>query len=80
MPLFLFFFSPRITLQRRLLVSGKKHMELHQFSEAAADFERVVHYVPLSTLGIEAARLGGGISLYDLKDYPKAIFFSFVIS
>jgi tetratricopeptide (TPR) repeat protein len=69
------FFSPRITLQRRLLVSGKHHLELRQFTDAAADFERVVHYVPRSPLGLEAARLGGGIWLYELKDYPRAIFF-----
>src|ERR1700677_1782029 len=69
------FFSPRITLQRRLLLSGKHHLEEHQYAEAAEDFERVVHYVPLSPLGVEAARLGGGLCLYELKDYPKAIFF-----
>jgi tetratricopeptide (TPR) repeat protein len=68
-------FSPKITLQRRLLVSGKHHQELRQWLDAAADFERVVHYVPRSPLGLEAARLGGGVCLYELKDYPRAIFF-----
>jgi tetratricopeptide (TPR) repeat protein len=69
------FFSPRITLQRRLLVSGKNNLEIRNYIEAAADFERVVHYVPRSPLGLEAARLGGGVCLYELKDYPRAIFF-----
>jgi tetratricopeptide (TPR) repeat protein len=69
------FFSPRITLQRRLLVSGKHNLEIRNYKDAAADFERVVYYVPRSPLGLEAARLGGGVCLYELKDYPKAIFF-----
>ena len=65
------FFSPRITLQRRLLVSGKHNLEIRNYSEAAADFERVVHYVPRSPLGLEAARLGGGVCLYGIWELLK---------
>jgi tetratricopeptide (TPR) repeat protein len=68
-------FSPKIALEKRLLSSGKHYEELREWKDAADEFERCVHYAPQSQAGVEAARLGGGIALYELKDYQKAIFF-----
>src|SRR5205085_2383304 len=66
---------PKMSLERRLIASGKSYQEHRQWGEAAEEFERVVRYAPGSSSGLEAARLGGGICLYELKDYLKAVFF-----
>jgi tetratricopeptide (TPR) repeat protein len=68
-------FSPKTSLEQRLLKSGKMHQALQEFKDAIEDYERVVRYAPESTSGLEAARLGGGVCLYELKNYEKAIFF-----
>jgi tetratricopeptide (TPR) repeat protein len=68
-------FLPKMSLERRLLTSGKLLRENKEFAEAVAEFERAVRYSPSSWVGLESARLGGVVSLYDLKDYEKAVFF-----
>src|SRR5438067_2132589 len=66
---------PKMSLEHRLISSGKTYQERRQWAEAAEEFERAVRYAPGSSSGLEAARLGGGICLYELKDYLKAVFF-----
>src|SRR5688500_16803897 len=68
-------FFPKLVLERRLLASGENLREQKKFVEAAAEFERAVRYKPSNWVGLRAARLGGLVSLYDLKDYEKAVFF-----
>jgi tetratricopeptide (TPR) repeat protein len=68
-------FSPKISLEQRLLKSGKAYQASGEPREAIEDYERAVHYAPESAAGLEAARRGGGICLYELKNYLKAIFF-----
>src|SRR5947209_2137981 len=68
-------FSPKISLEKRLLQSGKRHQAQREPKEAIEDYKRVVRYAPESPSGLEAARLGGGICLYELKSYEEAVFF-----
>src|SRR4051812_47709336 len=68
-------FLPKVSLERRLLKSGKKHMTSRENSLAVDDFERAVHYAPEATVGLEAARLGGELCLFETHDYRKAVFF-----
>lgn len=70
-----FFLASKPSLQKRLLSSAKGHQIAKEFDAAVEDYERVVRYAPDSTTGLEAARLGGEICLYEIKDYAKAIFF-----
>jgi tetratricopeptide (TPR) repeat protein len=73
--LVLVLFSPKLSLERRLLSSAKTFQKNRQWQEAAEEYERAVRYAPDSSTGIEAARLGAGVCLYDLKNYDKAVFF-----
>ena len=68
-------FSPKISLEKRLLQSGKKHQASREPRDAIEDYKRAVSYAPESNAGLEAARLGGGLSLYELKNYEDAVYF-----
>ncbi|MDZ4677288.1 MAG: tetratricopeptide repeat protein [Oligoflexia bacterium] len=68
-------FLPKISLEKRLLSSAKNFQKNRHWQEAAEEYERAVKYAPDSPTGIEAARLGAGVCLYDLKNYEKAVFF-----
>lgn len=68
-------FFPKISLERRLYYTALQEANFKQWELAIQDFERVVRYSPESQIGIEAARKGGEIALYQQKDFNRAIFF-----
>ncbi len=67
--------TPNNRLEESLFSSGEKAQEAHQWQDAVLKFEQTLRYAPESARGLEAAKRGGAISLFQTKDYPKAVFF-----
>lgn len=73
--LIIILFFPGVPLEKWFLENGKSSFAAREYEAAVANFERVVNYASQKKEGLEAARLGGDTALFQLKDYPKAIFF-----
>lgn len=63
------------TQQEKIFESAKKEIEKGHFRTANTYLEQTIKRDPISPLSIEAAKEGARISLYEIKDYPKAIYF-----
>jgi tetratricopeptide (TPR) repeat protein len=62
-------------LKDKLYTTAMEFLREQKFKEAMEEFERLVSYTPNSELGLAAAKKAGEISLYEVKDYNRAIFF-----
>lgn len=61
--------------ENRIYKNGLKEASLGHFRIAVSEFEKVIKRDPNSSLGIRSAKEAARISLYEIKDYKKAIEF-----
>lgn len=59
----------------RIFKEAMTQMNQGSYKQAMSDFEKVVKRAPDSTLGVRAAKEGARLSLYEMKDFPKALEF-----
>ncbi|MBK7961411.1 MAG: tetratricopeptide repeat protein [Bdellovibrionales bacterium] len=59
----------------RIFQEAMTQMNEGSFKQAIVEFEKVVKRTPDSTLGVKAAKEGARLSLYEMKDFGKALEF-----